>query len=349
MKLLKRNKSVNIKGLKKLLVDIVKKILEGKAYEIPALFIWGPPGVGKSTIIKEVAKEYNLEVIDLRLAQIDPADLRGIPFPDKDTKRLVWWIPEFFPTDGKGFLFLDELNLADLSIQATAYQLVLDRRVGNYKLPDGWYVIAAGNRKEDAVNVFDMPDPLVSRFIHIEVEPDLDVWIEWAVEKGISEEIIAYLKYKPDNFINIKPDRISITYPCPRTWEFANTILKLTKDVEMIALAVGNPVAADFIAFLEVYRELPDIEKALETGEINFPPREKTSIWWAISTALGLRPKNQKHIDNVAKILLEIRKNFVEYGSYILNLILKDNEKGLMLMKSRFYKELREAYFDSLL
>uniref|UniRef100_A0A7V4E278 AAA family ATPase n=1 Tax=candidate division WOR-3 bacterium TaxID=2052148 RepID=A0A7V4E278_UNCW3 len=346
---MRRSNSVNIKGLKDLLIEIAKKVQEGKAFEIPALFIWGPPGVGKSTIIREVAKEYNLKVIDLRLAQIDPADLRGIPFPDKETKRLVWWIPEFFPKDGKGFLFLDELNLADLSIQATAYQLVLDRRVGNYKLPDGWYVLAAGNRKEDAVNVFEMPDPLVSRFIHIEVEPDLDIWIEWAVKKGISEEIIAYLKYRPENFINIKPNRVSIAYPCPRTWEFADIIWKLTKNVETVAWAVGGPVAADFVAFLEVYRELPDIEKALETGEIDFPSREKTSMWWAISTALGLRPKNQRHIDNVAKILLDIRKNFVEYGSYILNLILRDGERGLMLRKSKFYNELREAYFDSLL
>ncbi|MEM2175573.1 MAG: MoxR family ATPase [Candidatus Micrarchaeia archaeon] len=345
----KVNYKVNIKKLKELLVEIAKKVLEGKAFEVPALFIWGPPGVGKSSIVKEVAKEYGLEVIDLRLAQIEPADLRGIPFPDKETKSLVWWIPEFLPKAGKGFFFLDELNLADLSIQATAYQLVLDRRVGNYKLPDDWYVLAAGNRREDASNVFEMPDPLISRFAHIEVEPDLDIWIEWAIKNGISEEIIAYLKYKPENFIDIKPERASIAYPCPRSWEIADRLWKLTKNDEIIASAVGSPVAADFIAFLEVYKELPNIEVALETGEIEFPSREKTSIWWALSTALGIRPKNQRQMDNVIKILLDMRERFMEYGAYVINLIFKDVEKEKLLKNSKKYSELRKEYLEKIL
>lgn len=345
---MKATQKVNLKELRKLLVQIAEEVEKGRADKVPAMFVWGPPGVGKSSIIKQVAKEHNLKVIDLRLSQIESADLRGIPFPDKETKRLVWWTPEFLPQEGKGFFFLDELNLADLSVQAVAYQLILDRRVGNYELPTGWYVLAAGNRKEDAVNVFDLPDPLVSRFVHFEVVPDLDIWIEWAIKEGIAEEIVAYLKYKPDNFISIKPERISLAYPCPRTWEFANRMWKLTKNDEMIASAVGVSVAADFKAFLEVYNELPNIERALETGEIEFPSREKTSLWWAMSTALGLRPKNEKQMDNVVKILLSMREKFFEYGAYILSLIIGSGKMDL-LKKSKSYFKLREEYSEKLL
>src|SRR5690606_19509089 len=132
--------------------------------------IWGPPGIGKSSIVAQTAARFGLGFIDVRLSQLAPTDLRGLPVPEDGIAR--WYPPEFLPRDGRGILFLDELNMAPPAIQGMAQQLILDRKVGSYTVPEGWFIWAAGNRKEDRAAVFDMPAPLANRFLHLEVEPD---------------------------------------------------------------------------------------------------------------------------------------------------------------------------------
>ena len=339
-------KKIKLDELERVLDRVAEKVKEGKAKEMPTIYLWGPPGIGKSAIIRQTCEKHKLGFVDLRLQQIDIPDLRGMPVPSKNEEGvLTWWIPPFLPRKGKGILFLDELNLADPSIQATAYQLILDRRVGEYELPDTWYVVAAGNRKEDSFNVYDLPDPLISRFVHFEVIPDKDVWIKWAVKNNIREEIIAYLNYRPDHFLKINPKRPFLPYPCPRSWEFASRLWDLTGDVSLISAAVEEDITVDLITFLEVYNELPDIDKLLNEGvEFELPPKSEVSLLYIISTALGLRPKNIHQITNLLKIVLKMKEEYTEFAVYILTLLFSDEEKKKMVLNCELYDEIFNIY-----
>ena len=146
------------------------------------VFIWGPPGVGKSDILAQIAEEGNNLLIDLRMALLDPTDIKGYPYRDEDTNKMMWAAPAELPSEELAsqyetvFLFLDELNSAPPSVQATAYQLILNRRVGQYVLPDNVVIAAAGNRDTDKGVTYRMPSPLANRFLHLEVEVNHDDW-----------------------------------------------------------------------------------------------------------------------------------------------------------------------------
>ena len=152
-----------------------------------AAMIWGPPGIGKSAIVAAVATAHQLRFVDVRLSQLAPTDLRGLPVPKDGVS--TWFPPEFLPRDGAGILFLDELTMAPPTMQGVAQQLILDRRVGSYELPNGWFVWAAGNRKEDRASVYEMPAPLSNRFLHVDVEPDLDSFRRYVAARGLDEQI----------------------------------------------------------------------------------------------------------------------------------------------------------------
>jgi hypothetical protein len=160
------------------------------------LHIWGACGVGKSQIVAQVANDLDYDFLDVRAVQLDPVDLRGLPRIAAD--QTEWVPPKFLPTTGKGILFLDELTSAPQMTQAGCYQLVLDRRLGEYVLPDGWVVIAAGNPASERGVHFAMPRPLRNRFVHLDLEPDLDDWCRWAVKAQVRPEIIAFLRFKPE-------------------------------------------------------------------------------------------------------------------------------------------------------
>ena len=192
------------------LITTLKSMIEVK---LPA-FIWGPPGIGKSSIVKEIAQKSGLEFIDLRLSLLDPTDLKGIPFFDANSKKGVWASPSFLPDDkdSKGILFLDEINSAPPAVQASAYQLVLDRRVGEYELPKGWSIIAAGNRENDRGVVYRMPPPLANRFIHLDMEVDISEWKRWAYINSVEDILIAYLSYSPQSLFRFDPNSNQIRY-----------------------------------------------------------------------------------------------------------------------------------------
>ena len=224
-----------------------------------AAMLWGAPGVGKSSIVAQVAKENKMELVDLRLSQLAPTDLRGLPVA-KDGKS-TWYPPEFLPTDGRGILFLDEINMAPPTLQGIAQQLVLDRRVGNYEIPKGWLVWAAGNRKEDRASVFDMPAPLANRFLHFEVQINFDSFRSWALNNSIDEKILAFLAFRPDLLHKRNPSQPA--WPSPRSWEMAS---KLYNAQLSLAPAVGEAVEGEFAAFLQVYENIPDLGKIIGGG-----------------------------------------------------------------------------------
>jgi ATPase family associated with various cellular activities (AAA) len=241
--------------------------------------IWGAPGIGKSSIVQQLATTHQLEFIDLRLSQLAPTDLRGLPVAEAGVSK--WFPPEFLPQQGRGILFLDEINMAVPAMQGMAQQLILDRRVGSYVVPEGWFVWAAGNRKEDRAGVFEMPAPLANRFLHLQVEPDFASFKAYALESGIHEQIIAFLSFRPSLLHKIEPHQPA--WCSPRSWMMASSLHFHGLD---LAPAIGMSANAEFQAFINLYRNLPDLTQILagRGSEIAFPGEPSARY----ATAIGL-------------------------------------------------------------
>jgi hypothetical protein len=241
--------------------------------------IWGAPGIGKSSIVEQLATTHQLEFIDLRLSQLAPTDLRGLPVAEAGVSK--WFPPEFLPQQGRGILFLDEINMAVPAMQGMAQQLILDRRVGSYVVPEGWFVWAAGNRKEDRAGVFEMPAPLANRFLHLQVEPDFASFKAYALESGIHEQIIAFLSFRPSLLHKIEPHQPA--WCSPRSWMMASSLHFHGLD---LAPAIGMSANAEFQAFINLYRNLPDLTQILagRGSEIAFPGEPSARY----ATAIGL-------------------------------------------------------------
>lgn len=241
--------------------------------------IWGPPGIGKSSIVQQITEERQIDFVDVRLSQLAPTDLRGLPVADNGISK--WYPPEFLPRNGKGILFLDELNMAPPAMQGVAQQLILDRRVGSYVVPDGWFVWAAGNRKEDRAAVFDMPSPLANRFLHLQVEADFDSFKAYALATGVHEQIIAFLSFRSTLLHKIDPQQPA--WPSPRSWVMASLLHTARLD---ITPAIGTGATAEFSAFVELYRTLPNLTPILEGKGDSIPfPKEPSAKY---ATAIGL-------------------------------------------------------------
>lgn len=247
-----------------------------------SLMIWGPPGIGKSSIVAQTAAEHGLACIDLRLSQLAPTDLRGLPVARDGRSR--WFPPEFLPSEGRGVLFLDEINLAPPTMQGMAQQLILDRRVGSYVVPEGWFIWAAGNRDEDAAAVFEMPAPLANRFLHVDVAPELESFKAFALEQGLSEQIVAFLAFRPALLHRF--DAAQPAWPSPRSWAMADVLHKLGQDV---APAVGVATAAEFRAYLSLYEQLPDLAAILAGGGAAQAFPGEPSMRYAVTVGLASR------------------------------------------------------------
>ncbi|MDY7013995.1 MAG: MoxR family ATPase [Cyanobacteriota bacterium] len=247
--------------------------------------IWGPPGIGKSSIVAQIAEAHKIDFVDVRLSQLAPTDLRGLPVATEGISK--WYPPEFLPRTGQGILFLDELNMAPPAMQGMAQQLILDRRVGSYEVPDGWYIWAACNRKEDRAAVFDMPSPLANRFLHLHVEPDFESFKAYALATALHEQIIAFLSFRSTLLHKLNPQQPA--WPSPRSWEMAARLHSAAMD---IAPAVGEGAAAEFAAYLQVYENLPDISVILDGGgkTISFP--QEPSVRYAVAIGLAVRAEN---------------------------------------------------------
>ena len=216
-------------------------------------FVWGPPGVGKSAIVKTVAEVAGKNVLDLRASLLDPTDLRGIPAIEDG--KAVWCPPSFLPKDSDpaGILFLDEINAAPPLVQASLYQLVLDRRVGEYELPEGWWIVAAGNRQFDRSVVFKLSSALANRFVHLEFEVNAADWREWAIDKRVSPLVTGFIALRPELLLG-EPGE-SPAYPTPRTWEIVSDIIHSFDSIDgcrdLIAGAVGEGPAVEFLAYID--------------------------------------------------------------------------------------------------
>ena len=247
--------------------------------------IWGPPGIGKSSIVAQTAEAHEMACIDLRLSQLAPTDLRGLPVAENGLSR--WYPPEFLPREGKGILFLDELNLAPPAMQGMAQQLILDRQVGSYRVPEGWFIWAAGNRKEDMASVYDMPSPLANRFLHLEVEPEFESFKRYALDSGVHEHIIAFLAFRPNLLHKLTPQQNA--WPSPRSWVMAGKLHRANLSVES---AVGSATAQEFKAFVALYGSVPDLEAILQGEGKTIPFPSEPSLCYATIIGLTSRAKD---------------------------------------------------------
>lgn len=255
------------------------------------VFLWGPPGIGKSMIMEEIAKDLNLDFRDVRVSLLDPVDMRGLPYRDKKSNTMCWAPAVFLPTHGKGLLFLDEANSGVPAVQAATYQLILNRKLGEYELPEGWVMAAAGNRETDRSVVHRMPAALANRYVHIDVDVDMDDWCAWAASHAIKPEIIAFIRFRPNLLHNFDPERKA--FPSPRSWEFVSNLMtraEISKDIELnlIAGTVGDGAAGEFISFLRIYRDLPNPDGILLHPD-KAPVPDDPATLYALTGALAAR------------------------------------------------------------
>lgn len=262
-----------------------------KAFKIKQpIFLWGPPGIGKSEVVAGIAKELGGLMIDLRLAQMDPTDLRGIPFYNKDLGKMDWAPPIDLPDEETAakypivVLFMDEMNSAAPATQSTAYQLVLNRRVGKYVLPDNVVMIAAGNRESDKGVTYRMPSPLANRFLHLEMRVDHESWEKWATINRIHKDVVGYIGFAKQDLYDFDPRSSSRAFATPRSWTFVSRLLSdedLTDTdlTDMISGAVGEGVAVKFMAHRKIAGQLPRPEAVLNGSVTELKVKEISAMY----------------------------------------------------------------------
>lgn len=258
-------------------------------------FIWGPPGAGKSDVVRTVADNLKIELRDVRLSLMDPVDLKGFPtlrevtVSRKKVQQMTFVPPDFLPTGGEGILFLDEMNTAPQSVQAAAYQLILNRRIGEYELPEGWAVLAAGNRANDRAVAHTMPSALANRFVHIDFEIDVDDWYNWATAYGVSSITRGFIKFRPALLHSFDPTTNPRAFPSPRSWVFVddvvNSHLDKNTEFELIKGTVGEGAAAEYLAYYRMHADLPSVDEILLNPD-SAPVPEEPAAQFAICTSM---------------------------------------------------------------
>lgn len=259
------------------------------------LFLWGPPGIGKSELIEGITRDLGGYMVDLRLSQMDPTDIRGIPFYNKDKGVMDWAPPIDLPDEELAsqypvvVLFMDEMNSAAPSVQAAAYQLVLNRRIGKYKLPDNVVMVAAGNREGDKGVTYRMPSPLANRFIHLEMRVDYDSWLQWATENRIHKDVIGYISFAKQDLYGFDPKSISRSFATPRTWTFVSDLLDdglgdstLT---DLVAGTIGEGTAVKFMAHRKIASKLPNPEDVLN-GKVKTLEIKEISAMYSLTISM---------------------------------------------------------------
>ncbi|WP_457608623.1 AAA family ATPase [Nitratifractor sp.] len=312
--------------------------------KLPA-FVWGPPGIGKSSIVRELAEEEGLDFLDLRLSLLDPTDLKGVPFFDPERRQGIWAAPSFLPSDpdSRGILFLDEINTAPPAVQASAYQLILDRRVGEYELPAGWSIVAAGNRESDRGVVYRMPPPLANRFVHFEMEVDLEDWKAWAYGTGIDPLIVAFLSATPEALFDFDPASGAKSFPTPRSWSFVDRILKggLPEELllDAVAGAVGRERALDFLSFRQVAGRLPELDTFLDGEErVEEDPRLLQVLVAMLVSRAASAPEDEELAGRI------LRASFRLPGEFAVMLVRELQARGVALEESEAWGEWVERF-----
>jgi MoxR-like ATPase len=314
------------------LIDILTPIYAA-GISVPTVMLWGQPGVGKSEAVKELAEQLqkvtkkDVIVTDVRLLLYNPIDLRGIPYPDKEKEVAKWFKPEIFKLDADpnviNIILLDELSAAPQSVQAAAYQLTLDKKIGEHVLPDNVIIIGAGNRVQDRGVAYKMPTPLSNRMSHFEVIPNIEDWKRWADRKNQNEKtpelykinphVIGFLSYFSNKLSIFDPNTEDNAFPSPRTWEFVSRYMNIYQTVaaaeKMIVATIGNHTAQEFKAYVEMYENMPDIDGILAGKPVKLDNDALPDYICALSAALVNRARTctDEQLDNIVNFILDVK------------------------------------------
>lgn len=299
---------------------------------LPSVMLWGPPGMGKSQAVTQIANEIRestgkkVAVTDVRLLLFNPVDLRGIPTANEDKTLAVWLKPKIFQMDpGDGvvnILFLDEISAAPQSVQAAAYQITLDRKVGEHSLPDNCIVIAAGNRTTDKSVAYKMPKALANRLLHIEVEGNFDSWMEWAVKNGINRMVTGYLSFRRDRLMQFDPASEELAFATPRSWEMVSNVLNLVSEdfsvtYPLIAGLIGSGNAAEFHTWTKVYNNLPSIEDIF-SGKNPPMPRGTDTMYALVSSMVAYAREHKDDLPAITNSIVYADRMPPDYSAILM-------------------------------
>ena len=281
------------------------------AAQLPPLMVWGGPGVGKSTILRKIAENMGIGFIDIRLAQREPVDIRGLPVPNDDS--VSWLISSDWPREqnSRGILLFDELTAADRSLQVAAYEIILDRRLGDlYHLPDGWYIVAAGNREEDMAVATTMSSALANRFMHVELQESPSEWVKWGLQNGIHPAVIGFIRFRPDMLFHQENENLERGWPTPRSWERVSTMLHRFRIGDkpylldkMLYGLVGNQAGVEFVAFKEIAAQFDDTHELMTNPERKITIPEKADQRYAFCAAVAYHLWRGKSPEEEAQLL----------------------------------------------
>ena len=299
-----------------------KKALRKAFKKQRPIFLHGAPGIGKSDIIKQLGEELGAYVIDVRLSLWEPTDIKGIPYFDSNTGTMVWAPPSELPSNefaaehNSIILFLDEMNSAAPAVQAAAYQLILNRRVGQYRLPNNVIIVAAGNRDGDKGITYRMPSPLANRFIHLELNVDFDDYFEWAAENRIHKDVMGFLTFSKKDLYDFDPKSSSRAFATPRSWSFVSELLEDddTDDstlTDLVSGAVGEGLAIKFMSHRKVASKLPNPSDILK-GKIKKLETKEISAMYSLTVSLCYELKDA--CDKKAKDWNEQVNNFFRFS-----------------------------------
>ena len=295
------------------------------AMTIPPILIHSSPGVGKSSIVRQVAQKLGIGFVDVRLAEMESVDIRGLPSIDKENGVMKWNAPDFWPRDpnSKGIIFLDELTSCDKSCQVAAYELILDRKIGDfYKVPDGWYIVSAGNLTTDRAVALSMSSALSNRFMHVELDVDDQQWCKWAMTHDVHPSVIGFIQYRPMNLFNMEKENLERGWPSPRSWERVSQMTKIYGNNEellrkIVYGLVGPAKGVEYIEFHRLNKNFDNIVDMLY-GKAPIRIPDKNDQLYAMCSSLVYvlwRGKDEvdesKRLDGFFKILQKMRPEFI--------------------------------------
>ena len=286
------------------------------------IFLWGPPGIGKSDIVAQITDSLpNSHLIDIRLSLWEPTDIKGIPYFDSNSSTMVWGAPAELPDEEMAsqydniVLFLDEMNSAAPAVQAAAYQLILNRKVGTYRLPDNVMIVAAGNREADKGVTYRMPAPLANRFVHLEMAVSFDDWFSWAVDNQIHKDVVGFLQFSKKDLYDFDPKSPSRSFATPRSWSFVSELLEDDLDenttTDLVSGAVGEGLAVKFMAHRKVASSMPNPTDVL-SGKVTELKSKEISAMYSLTVSLCYELKEA--CDNGNKKFDEMVNNFLKFS-----------------------------------
>ncbi len=326
--------------------DVISSGLPVKT--VPSVMLWGAPGVGKSQAVRQTAAEISritgkkTVVTDVRLLLFNPIDLRGIPTANAEKTLAVWLKPKIFLMDESedtiNILFLDEISAAPQSVQAAAYQITLDRVIGEHRLPENCIVIAAGNRITDKSVAFKMPKALANRLLHIEVKESVQSWKKWSAENDIDPRVRGFIAFRPEALFGFDAENDELAFATPRTWEMVSNILTASKSPleklkPLISGLVGLGAATEFCTWCEIYDSLPDVESIFKGTYTQIS--KNTSVLYALTAAMTAYAK--KHLDDdilIENSILYANRMPAEFSTLLLKeYIYMDKTAKMRLMR----------------